>query len=39
VPVAGKRIKVFKKWHDSHPYLNSDDDDTDGENGELIMEI
>jgi hypothetical protein len=42
VPVAGKRIKAFKKWHDSDPDLESgesDDDHTDGMDGELIIEI
>jgi hypothetical protein len=42
VPVAGKRIKAFKKRHDSDPDLESgesDDDDTDGMDGELIIEI
>jgi hypothetical protein len=42
VPVAGKRIKAFKKRYDSDPDLESgesDDDDTDGENGKLIIEI
>jgi hypothetical protein len=42
MPVAGKRIKAFKKRYDSDPDLESgesDDDDTDGEKGELIIEI
>jgi hypothetical protein len=43
VPVAGKRIKAFKKRHDSEPNLGSgesdDDDDMDGTNGELVIEI
>jgi hypothetical protein len=42
VPVAGKRIKAFKKRHDSDPDLQSgesDEDDADGENSELIIEI
>jgi hypothetical protein len=42
VPVAGKRVKAFKKRHDNEPDLGStesDDDDADRENGELIIEI
>jgi hypothetical protein len=41
VPVAGKRIKAFKKRHDDEPDLESGDDadDTNGEDGELIIEI
>jgi hypothetical protein len=42
VPVAGKRVKAFKKWHDSEPDLGSgenDDDNTDGTDGELVIEI
>jgi hypothetical protein len=40
VSVAGKRIKAFRKCHDDEPDLESvNDDDTDGEDGELIIEI
>jgi hypothetical protein len=41
VPVAGKRIKAFKKHHDDKPDLESgdDNDDTDGEDVELIIKI
>jgi hypothetical protein len=43
VPVAGKRIKAFKKQHNSDPDLGSEesdgDDNTDGMDGELIIEI
>ena len=27
VPVAGKRIKEFKKWYEGEPKLGSDEDD------------
>jgi hypothetical protein len=44
VPVAGKRIKAFKKRHDGQPDLGTDDDDvsdddTGGTHGEIIIEI
>jgi hypothetical protein len=42
VPVAGKRVKAFKKRHDSEPGLGSgeSDDDVSGRtDGELIIEI
>jgi hypothetical protein len=41
VPVVGKRVKAFKKRHDSEPELESreNDDDTGGTDGELIIEI
>jgi hypothetical protein len=41
VPVTGKRIKAFNKRHDDEPDLESgkDDDDTDREDRELIIEI
>jgi hypothetical protein len=41
VPVAGKRVKAFKKRHDSEPDLVSEesDEDTDGTDGELVIEI
>jgi hypothetical protein len=43
VPVAGKRIKAFKKRHDGEPDLGTDDDDvsdddTGGTHGEIIIE-
>jgi hypothetical protein len=44
VPVAGKRVKAFKKRHDNEPDLgigesDNDGDDMDGEYGELVIEI
>jgi hypothetical protein len=42
VPVAGKRVKAFKKRHDNEPdqgIVESDDDDTDDMDGELVIEI
>jgi hypothetical protein len=45
VPVAGKRIKAFKKRHDNEPDLgiggDDDDsgDDTDVTDGEIVIEI
>jgi hypothetical protein len=42
VPVAGKRVKAFKKRHDNEPDLGigeSDDDDTGRTDGELIIKI
>jgi hypothetical protein len=41
VLVAGKRVKEFKKRHDSEPDLGSGDsnDETGGTDGELIIEI
>jgi hypothetical protein len=49
VPVAGKRVKAFKKRHDDEPDLgigdddddndDGNDDDTDGADGEIIIEI
>jgi hypothetical protein len=45
VPVAGKRVKAFKKRHDDEPDagIAGDDDesdnDTDGTDGEIIIEI
>jgi hypothetical protein len=44
VPVAGKRVKAFKKRHDYEPDLgigknDDNDDDTDGTDGELVIEI
>jgi hypothetical protein len=42
VPVAGMRIKAFKKRHNDEPDLESgesDGDDTDGKDGELVIEI
>jgi hypothetical protein len=40
VPVAGKRVKTFKKRHDDEPDLGiGGDDDTDGIDGEIFIEI
>jgi hypothetical protein len=45
VPVAGKRVKAFKKRHNNEPNLgigdddDESDDDTDGTDGEIIIEI
>jgi hypothetical protein len=50
VPVAGKRVKVFKKRHDNEPDLGigesdddnddtNDDDNDDGMDGEIVIEI
>jgi Fe-S cluster assembly scaffold protein SufB len=43
VPVAGKRVKAFKKRNDNEPDLgigeSDNDDDTDGTDGELVIEI
>jgi hypothetical protein len=45
VPMAGKRVKAFKKLHDNEPDLgigdNDDesDDDMDGTDGEIVIEI
>jgi hypothetical protein len=44
VPVAGKRVKAFKKRHDDDPELgigfdDDNDNDTDGTDGEIIIEI
>jgi hypothetical protein len=40
VPVAGKRVKALKKCHDDEPDLGiDDDDDTDGVDGEIVIEI
>jgi hypothetical protein len=41
VPVAGKRVKTFKKRHDNEPDLGSEksDDETDGTDGDLFIEI
>jgi hypothetical protein len=49
VPVAGKRVKAFKKRHDNEPDLgigesdddndDGNDDDTDGMDGKINIEI
>jgi hypothetical protein len=45
VPVAGKRVKAFKKRHDDEPDLgiggddDESNDDTDGMDGEIVIEI
>jgi hypothetical protein len=45
VPVAGKRVKAFKKRHDNEPDLGVDDNDDDedddagGTDGEIVIEI
>jgi hypothetical protein len=45
VPVAGKRVKAFKKRHDNELDLgigdddDESDDDTDGTDGEIVIEI
>jgi hypothetical protein len=41
VPVAGKRVKAFKKRHNNEPDPGSGEsgDDTGGTDGELIVEI
>jgi hypothetical protein len=41
LPVAGKRVKVFKKWHDNEPDLESgeSDDNTGRTDSELIIQI
>jgi translation initiation factor IF-1 len=45
MPVAGKRVKAFKKRHDDEPDLgiggddDERDDGTDGTDGEIIIEI
>jgi hypothetical protein len=41
VLVVGKRVKAFKKRHDDEPDLGSEesDNDTDGTDGELVIEI
>jgi hypothetical protein len=45
VPVAGKRVKAFKKCHDNEPDLgiggddDESDDGTDGTDGEIVIEI
>jgi hypothetical protein len=39
VPVAGKRIKAFKKRHNDEPDLGIGDDDTDGIDGEIVIKI
>jgi hypothetical protein len=44
VPVAGKRVKAFKKRHNDEPDLGTNDgdvsdDDTGGTHGEIVVEI